>query len=262
MAGWKDSTGIPEWASRPFWLGDGPRGVLLLHGFAGTPPELIRLGEWLAGHGILAHAPLLAGHGTTPEEMARTGAGDWIRSANRGLDELLARCRTVGVAGQSMGGTLALHLAATRPEVRAVVTQAALLRLSDWRLRVLPALHPLVRWDTPSGKVDLYLPERVGMLHSYRRRPTRAILQLVRLGRLVERELRAVWQPILVLHGGRDGVVSPANADQIVGGVGSSVRGLRLFPRSGHGMSVDVDSAEVAELAGRWFARHLPGGSA
>jgi carboxylesterase len=258
VAGWKDDAEIPEWAGRPFWLGDGPRGVLLLHGFAGTPVELIRLGEWLAGHGILAHAPLLAGHGTSPEEMARTRADDWIRSANQGLDELLARCRTVGVAGQSMGGTIALHLAATRPEVLAVATQAAMLRLSDWRLRLLPALHPLVRWDRPSGKVDLYLPERAQLLHSYRRRPTRAILELVRLGRRVEGELRAIWQPLLVLHGGRDGVVGPANADRILGGVSSPIRELRLFPRSGHGMSVDVDSPEVAELAGRWFLRHLP----
>ncbi len=232
--------------------------MLLLHGFAGTPVELIRLGEWLAEHGFLAHAPLLAGHGTSPEEMALTRADDWIRSANQGLEELMARCRTVGVAGQSMGGTLALHLAATRPEVRAVVTQAAMLRLSDWRLRLLPALHPLVRWDTPSGRVDLYLPERAGLLHSYRRRPTPAILELVRLGRQVEKELRAIWQPLLVLHGGRDGVVGPANAGRIVGGVGSSIRQLQLFPRSGHGLSVDVDSLEVAELAGQWFARHLP----
>ena len=251
---------MPEWSRQPFWLGSGPRGVLLLHGFAGTPVELRLLGEWLAAHGMVAHAPLLAGHGTSPEEMARTGADDWIRSAQKGLDALLERCQSVGVAGQSMGGTLALHLAATRPEVGAVVTQAAMLRLADWRLRLLPALHPVVRWDVPSGQVDLYLPERVHQLHSYRRRPTRAILQLVRLGRLVERELAAVWQPLLVLHGGRDGVVSPANSDRIVGGVSSAVRALRRFERSGHGMSVDVDAEEVAELAGGWFSRHLPGG--
>lgn len=244
-------------AAQPYWLGQGDRGVLLLHGFAGTPPEMRNLAEWLAEHGFLAYAPLLAGHGTTPELMALTGGEDWMSSAGEALDELLGRCRWVGVAGQSMGGTLALHLAATRPEVRAVVSQAGMLWLHDWRLHLLPLLHRLVPWEVPSGEVDLYHQEAVHDLHSYRRRPTSAILELVRLGRLVHRELAAIVQPLLVLQGGRDGVVEPANADEILARASSSIRALRRFERSGHGMSVDVDKAEVAAAAGRWMERFV-----
>ena len=255
----KDSGCGRLWAEvvEPYWLGEGERGVLLLHGFAGTPPEMRNLAEWLAARGLVAYAPLLAGHGTTPEEMASTGKGDWIRSADQALDELLGRCRWVGVAGQSMGGTLALHLAATRPEVRAVVSQAGLLWLRDRRLHLLPALHRLVPWDVPSGEVDLYCPESVRDLHSYGRRPTKAILELVRLGRLVHRELAAIVQPLLVLHGGRDGVVEPANADEILARASSSIRALQRFERSGHGMSVDVDKEEVAAAAGRWMEKFV-----
>ncbi|MHB8325699.1 MAG: alpha/beta hydrolase [Candidatus Dormibacteria bacterium] len=248
---------LPEEMAKPYWLGDGERGVLLLHGFAGTPPEMRNLAEWLAARGFVAYAPLLAGHGTTPEEMAFTGKGDWIRSADQALDELLGRCRWVGVAGQSMGGTLALHLAATRPEVRAVVSQAGMLWLRDRRLHLLPALHRLVPWDVPSGAVDLYYPDAVRDLHSYGRRPTKAILELVRLGRLVRRELTAIVQPLLVLHGGRDGVVEPANADEILARASSSIRALQRFERSGHGMSVDVDKEEVAAAAGRWLEKFV-----
>ncbi|HUY96587.1 MAG TPA: alpha/beta fold hydrolase [Verrucomicrobiae bacterium] len=242
----------------PYWLGDGERGVLLLHGFAGTPPELRRLGERLAGAGFLVHAPLLAGHGTRPQALARTTHRDWIASANAGLDQLLRRCPVVGVAGQSAGGTLALHLAATRPEVRAVVTQAALLGLGDWRIRLLPALHGVVRWHRPGDGVDLYEPAAAQLLLSYRRRPTIAILELDRLARLVRRELPGVVQPTLVLHGGRDGVVDPANADEIVGRIGSAVRALHRFERSGHALSVDVDRDQVAQLATRWLREHVP----
>lgn len=249
---------IPEWAADPYWLGEGERGVLLLHGFAGTPPEMRDLGELLASRGFVVHGPLLAGHGATPEVMAGSSRRDWIQSANAALDRLLERCRVVGVAGQSMGGTLALHLAANRPEIRCVVTQAAMLRLKDWRLHLLPVAHPLVRWHEPSEEVDLYQAESVNRLHSHRRRPTSAILDLVRLGREVERELPAVLQPLLVMHGGRDSVVAPSNADWIVGRVSSPVRMLRRFERSGHGMSVDVDREEVESLACRWFETHLP----
>ncbi len=240
----------------PYWLGGGDRGVLLLHGFAGTPPELRLLGERLAEAGFLVHAPRLAGHGTTAAALARTTHRDWIASADAALDELRGRCPSVAVAGQSAGGTLALHLAATRPEIRAVVTQAALLWLGDWRVPLLPVLHHLVRWHVPSEAVDLYEPDAARLLHSYGRRPTVAIGELARLARRVRGELPAVVQPTLVLHGGRDRVVAPANADAIVGGIGSAVRALRRFERSGHGLSVDVDREEVAALACAWLERH------
>jgi carboxylesterase len=247
-------------AAAPYWLGEGPRGVLLLHGFAGTPPELRLLADWLAGHGFLVHAPLLAGHGTSPEEMAATGRRDWIRSAEVALDQLLERCPHVGVAGQSMGGTLALHLAATRPEVEAVVSQAGLLWLRDWRLRVLPVAKSVIRWEVPSQQVDLYRVEGIRELHSYPKRPTAAILELVRLGKQVRSEMAAVVAPLLVLQGGRDSVVDPANADQILALAGSSVRALRRFERSGHGLSVDIDRLEVASTAGRWLQRYVGAG--
>jgi carboxylesterase len=241
----------------PYWLGQGDRGVLLLHGFAGTPPEMRPLAEELVRRGFTVYAPLLAGHGTSPEELEATDHQDWIRSAEQALDQLRERCRWVGVAGQSMGATLALHLGASRPELRAIVTQAGFIRLRDWRVRLLPVVKHLVRWDIPSGEVDLYNSEAVHELYSYGRRPTRAIAELARLGHRVGSQLAAVFQPILVLQGARDSVVDPSNADKIIGGVSSEIRGYRLFLRSGHGLSVDVDREEVASLAGDWLERYV-----
>jgi carboxylesterase len=97
---------------RPWHLGDGPRGVLLIHGFASTPPELRRLGEVLAANGFRCHAPALPGHGTTPEDLERTTWEDWAACVAAEFDELASECDDVMVVGQSMGGTLALHLAA------------------------------------------------------------------------------------------------------------------------------------------------------
>ncbi len=256
MTDGRGRTFAPEVAS-PYWLGEGDRGVLLLHGFAGTPPEMRPLAEKLAERGIVAYAPLLAGHGTTPEELEQTTFRDWAGSANSALDELLRRCRVVGVAGQSGGGTLALQLAATRPEVRAVVCQAALIWMHDWRVRALPLLRWLIRWDVPSGEVDLYNREAIRQLHSYRRRPTAAILQLVRLAKQVRRDLPAVSQPLLLFQGDRDTVVDPANAPDILAAVSSEVRALVRLSRSGHGISVDVDRDRVARLGAEWMERYL-----
>jgi len=248
---------LPQDRIAPYWLGEGERGVLLLHGFAGTPPEMRPLAEEMANRGFTVYAPLLAGHGSSPEELETTSHRDWIRSANQALDELQARCRWVGVAGQSMGATIALHLAATRPEPQAVVSQSGFTWLRDWRVRLLPVLKHVVRWDIRSEEVDLYNPEAIHELYSYYRRPTRAIAELARLGRQVRAELPGVFRPLLVLQGGRDSVVDPVNAGQIIAAVNSPVRALRIFPRSGHGLSVDVDRQEVAELGGFWLERHV-----
>jgi carboxylesterase len=244
---------------RPWALGAGPRGALLLHGFAGTPPELRRLGEHLAANGWRCVAPALAGHAATPEELERTTWRDWAASAKRALDGLARECEQVVVAGQSMGGSMALHLAAHDDRIRAVATMAAPVWLSDWRLKLLPLAKHVVRWDMPGEDVDLYWPEAVHELHSYGRRPTWAIRQLDLFVGAVRRELPLVRQPVLLFHGGRDRTIDPRNAADIERGLVCSARVERhMYPRSGHGMSVDVDREEINALVLRWFDEFVP----
>ena len=244
---------------RPWTLGSGRRGALLLHGFAGTPPELRRLGEHMAAHGWHCHAPAMAGHATTPEDMEPTTWQDWTASAREALDGLCAECDEVVVAGQSMGGTMALHLAACDDRIRAVATLAAPVWLSDWRLRLLPVAKHLVRWSMSGDDVDLFWPDAVHELYSYGRRPMRSIQQLNVFVGVVRRELALVRQPVLVLHGGRDRTIDPRNAADIERGLVCSAQVERhTYTRSGHGMSVDVDREEINARVLAWFDRFVP----
>src|SRR4029077_19546830 len=111
---------------QPFRIRGGLRGCLLIHGFAGTPPEMRGLGEFLAAGGYDVMGPLLAGHGLSPEAMAATRSPDWVRSAEEALVTLRRDCSEVFVGGQSLGGTLALHLAATHPDINGVITMGAM----------------------------------------------------------------------------------------------------------------------------------------
>src|SRR4029077_10616359 len=217
---------------RPWTLGDGPRGALLIHGFAGTPPELRRLGEMLAKHGFRCNAPVLPGHGTTPQELERTRWQDWAQCVSDAFEELSAECRDVVAAGQSMGGALALNLAARDLRVRAVAALAAPIWLSGPLAPLLPVIKRVVRWHRAGDDVDLWHPDAVEELHSYGIRPTRSIDELRRLSAAVRKQLAEIRAPVLVLHGERDRSIDPRCAREIARRlIGSEAVELRMLPR-------------------------------
>ncbi|MGA7988280.1 MAG: alpha/beta fold hydrolase [Candidatus Dormiibacterota bacterium] len=248
----------PE-AVAPWRLGEGSRGALLIHGFAGTPPELRRLGEVLAEHGFRCHAPSLPGHGTTPQELARTRWQDWASCVSDAFNDLAAECSDVVVAGQSMGGTLALHLAAHDDRVRAVASLAAPIWLSGPLPPLLPVIKRIVRWHRAGDDVDLWNPAGVEELHSYGMRPTRSIDELRKLCAVVRNELAEIRAPVMVLHGERDRTIDPRCGREIARRlIGSEAVRLQMLPRSGHAISVDVDRDAANADVLQWFERFAP----
>ena len=232
----------------PFDLGSGDLGVLLIHGFCGTPPEMRDLGEHLAAAGFRVHGALLPGHGATPEELERTGWQDWLAGAQADLDALKRECRVVFCAGQSMGGTLSLLLAARNPDVSAIATCAALVDLGRSTALQIQLGRRVLRWHYPDrNSVDLWNRDAVQRLRSYNRRSMKSHVDLLQLYRLARRSLPDIHQPALVLHGRRDGTVPHGNAEIIRRGIGESAT-VRYFDRSGHAMSIDIDAPEIQTL--------------
>jgi carboxylesterase len=74
------------------------------------------LGEAFRDAGYTMLGPRLPGHGTSPEDMAGTGAGDWIGAVEDALAQLQTRCTRVFMTGLSMDGTLTLYMAGKFPD--------------------------------------------------------------------------------------------------------------------------------------------------
>jgi esterase/lipase len=83
-----------------------------------------------------------------------------------------------------------------------------------------------------------------------------SIHEFTRMLAHVRDELVSVRAPVLIVHGERDRVIAPANAAEIESRLlCSAAVERRMLPRSGHGISVDIDRHLVNRLVIDWFDR-------
>jgi carboxylesterase len=219
------------------------------------------LGEAIASAGYPVHAVRLAGHGTTPDDLARTRWRDWLASAESGLAALRAEAPRSVVVGMSLGTLLALLLAARRTtDVAAVVCAGTPLRLTNSRMALLGPLRwmpPLRRRFAllPKGARDISDPVARAASVSYDVMPLPALLSLLELRRVVRRELHRVTQPALVLHGRHDHNAPPSNVALLRRRLGSRLVETHVLERSWHVVTEDVERDLVARLTIDFLSR-------
>lgn len=223
--------------------GDAERpGALLLHGFTSAPSTMEPVAAELRRAGFVVETPLLPGHGTQWRDLATTPRAALTAAALAAWDRLAARCPTVGVAGISMGGTLALQVAARRPVAAAAVINPAL------RLRPGQGIASRLLWPLlPSIGSIAGDVARVGVREeAYPRTPVRGVAELDRLAAEVRAELSAVEAPVLLLRSAQDGVL-PRTAAASLGErlTGASLREI-VLRRSRHVATLDHDAERVA----------------
>jgi carboxylesterase len=213
---------------RPFAFGDAGRvGALLLHGFAGTPAEMRPLGQALAEVGIDAYGPLLPGFGAQIHRLGDVDGDDWLAAAADAWAEVRRAYPTTVLVGFSMGGALALQLAARWAPERLVLLAplwrllgpawpaGALLPLAG---RVMPTFspfrgadfhHPEVRGFFARAAADLDLDDPVVQraVRTHARVPTRSFAHLWRVALQGGRAARRVAVPTLVIQGRADRAV-------------------------------------------------------
>ena len=237
-----------------FQLDGGSTGVLLIHGFTGAPPELRPLAEHLHQQGLTVLAPLLPGHGTQVEDMNRVHWERWCEHVEAALAWLEQRCSTVFVGGLSMGGLLALHLAAQSPRVAGLLLYAPALRISN-RLLPLAGLAKRVMGTRPKGPKNLVDPTAERLMWSYDQEPMGAAQQLWRGQRLVRPRLAEIVCPALIFHSTLDTVVPQASAQEVLEGLGSDDKQLVTLTNSGHCLTVDTEWEQVAEQSWAFIQR-------
>ncbi|UXY27074.1 alpha/beta hydrolase [Streptomyces sp. HUAS TT20] len=242
--------------AEPYRHEGGEVGVLLCHGFTGSPQSLRPWADHHAARGLTVSLPLLPGHGTHWEDLQLTGWQDWYAEVDRELRVLRERCARVFVAGLSMGGALALRLAAKHGEgVDGVVVVNPANKVHGLSAYALPVARHLVR-TTKGIASDI---AKAGAAETgYDRVPLHAAHSLRSYFRLLDGELPQVTQPLLLLHSAQDHVVPPADSARILSRVSSLDVTEVVLEQSYHVATLDHDADRIFEESLAFIGRLAP----
>jgi carboxylesterase len=220
-----------------FFAGKNEVGILLIHGFTGTPKEMRWMGEYLnREYGFATLGIRLTGHATHPEDMIRARYNDWQASVEDGFHLLSGAAKSIYLCGLSMGGILSLYSASRLP-VKGVVAMSTPYRLPD---------DPRLKYVQLLSKVKPYMPksEEDGTgwfgdawesYHvSYPKNPVRSIAEL----NLLLGEMRAVLPevkvPVLLIHSRNDDYVVKDSLERIYADLGSTNKKMMWVEGAGH----------------------------
>ena len=225
--------------SAGFTLAGGKIGVLVIHGFTGSPVTVKPWAEFFNQQGYTVITPCLPGHGTTWQQMNESNWQDWYKEVEQSFIELQKTCTRIFIAGFSMGGALALKLAQIRgSEIEGLI----LLNASIHDRRFILKLTPLLKFILPSikkGPTDIAKPNPPK--HSYGRTPLKALDSLRKLWKSVVKDLYLIDLPLLVAYSNHDHAVDPENSFTIVDNVSSSDIREVVFEKSFHNVPLDYD---------------------
>lgn len=239
--------------------GNDDLGVLLVHGYTGTPTELRPVADHLHGLGCTISAPLLPGHGTHHRDLERVTRQDWLGAVDDAYAALAKRVRRVAVLGQSLGGLLALHLAARTPSLAGIVVMAPAMRVS--RIAQLTRLPLPLRFlpKFEERRPDLVDVSGLRDVWSYTHTPLRPVREVLALQNEVDAVLGSLSAPLLVLQGAHDRTVIPQEARKLVARTTSLPSRLVWLEHSGHILGVDGERSLVCAEVGKFLVnRGLP----
>jgi carboxylesterase len=243
--------------AEPYSNEGSPAGVLVLHGFTGTPRSMRPLAETFAAAGYSVELPLLPGHGTRLADLVPTRFSDWRKAAAAAFERLAERGGPVVIAGHSMGGTVALSLAAERGGV------AGLVLINPLVAPPAPTFLDLMRRVADAGTVSVPSigsdAAKEGVSGGgYDATPVRPLLSLFEATIDLAPHLCSINCRALLFSSRQDHVVPPESSDLLERSYGGPLERV-VLERSYHLAPLDHDAEEI-EKRSLVFAEEVLGG--
>ena len=235
--------------AEPFFLKGGNHGVLLIHGFTGSPAEMLLIGNYLNSQGLTVLGIRLAGHGTNENDLSRTIKEDWLNSVIDGYSILKNCCDKISLVGHSMGALLALKIASIKSlKIFRLVTLAAPIFIDEsLNLKLLPPREECInRFVRKRPRRLQNVPTAANL--TYRLMPLISVHELVDIIKEVKKILPAVKSEILILHGKEDHTANVSSAEYIFKNIGSAQKEIKLIEDMGHLLQLKEGRELIFEL--------------
>lgn len=213
-------------------------GVLLIHGFTGNPLSLEPIALSFVKNNFNIELPLLPGHGTKWQDLNRVKYTDWINTLEISLLELSKKVNNIFVFGISMGGTLAQYLAAHHTKINGLILVNDAILLNDPGLLLVPVL----RFFLPSSKAIGEDIKKPGISEkSYDKNPLNGLYQLLKLKKIVKKNLNKIFCPVISFKSKEDHVVPIKSSLYTLKKISSKNKELIWLNNSYHVATLDYD---------------------
>ena len=237
-------------------------GVVLIHSYLSVPREVRELATYLNRQGLWIYAPRLAGHGTSPEDLATTDYSAWQHSVERGYAIMSSICSKVVLGGVSIGGCLALDLASRLKTLAGVFAVCPPLRLKDYSSSFMPGIDVwqriLAKLKRDDLDVDYFLFDSENPYVNYDKNPVLGVKNVGQFLEALGESLAKVKHPSLILHADRDPVVDSSGSRIIYEELGTEEKEYVLMNYDNHIITSGEDSKRVHKLIGS-FIREVSG---
>lgn len=231
---------------------DGRIGLLMLHGFLGSPLSSHPMATYLAEHGVSVHCPLLPGHGHYPDKLHKIPRQAWLAEAQEVFETVQSQYDELFLMGHSMGAVLAAHFCQKNPEVRGLIMLTPLYESPDDRLNWMKILRFVMPWFYPhkmrsmralvrervldfDPTIDFDNPEfQQHELPKVSRVPTGALAEMVKMAEYGRTLWPKLTTPSIIFRGGHDPAVKPGSIDTLYEILPGPHKKLKTFPEAKH----------------------------
>lgn len=227
-------------------------GVVLVHGYLAAPKEVRGMAEYLFNQGYAVYGVRLRGHGTSPEDLARTPWEEWYESLNRGYVIIKTLTDRIILGGFSTGGCLALMGAGLKGDkIESVFSINAPLRLRQYAARLAASVvsmnNLLKKMRAGKAEWDFVANNPENPHINYHRNPLAGVRELGRAMDAMEKQLPKIQVPTLIIQASKDPVVHPSSGPDIFNQVGTPLKELTVFERDRHGIINGPGAEDVFE---------------
>ncbi|HNZ27351.1 MAG TPA: alpha/beta fold hydrolase [Spirochaetota bacterium] len=228
-----------EESGKPVSINNGSDvGILIIHGFTSTVSSMKYMIEGFNKAQYNIEAPRLSGHGSRWENLNKVKYTDWILDAENALLKLKNISKKVFVFGLSMGGTISLYLAENHKDLSGLILVNNALIFKDPRLHLLPLLKLLIR-ATPAIGGDIKDPNETEI--AYDKNPTNGLNELMKLIKIVKKNIKSVEIPTLIFKSKEDHVTPIESAVWTYEHISSKNKKFEWLTNSYHVATLDYD---------------------